>query len=163
MVTVLMRRISRRLIYVGVLLSIIPLNIIMFCACAIFAHAVVGWFPNADISLMQVFGVSLFAFLFLQSWLWRRYGPPGKQKKYKLGISEHGVRVELSPTESTFVPWNEIRRVKHSRILKTVTIHSPLLRDPYRIALEMNLDDTFRSASELIKKSVGDRWREHLL
>ncbi len=99
-----MRRISRRLIYVGGLLSIILLNIIMFCACAIFAHAVV-----------------------------------------------------------TFVPWNEIRRVKHSRIWKTVTIHSPLLRDPYRIALELNMNDSYRSASELIKKSVGDRWRERLL
>jgi hypothetical protein len=162
MVTVLMRRISRRLIYVGVLLSIILINIIMFCACAIFARAVVGWFPNADISLMQVFGVSLFGFLFLQTWLWRRYDPLGKQKKYKLRISELGVRIELSPTESTFVPWTEIRRVKHSRIWKTVTIHSPLC-DPYRISLEENLDDTYRSASELIKKSVGDRWREHLL
>ena len=163
MVAVFMRRISRCLIYVGGLLSIILLNIIMFCTCAIFAHAVVDWFPNADISLMQVFGVSLFAFLFLQTWLWRRYDPLGKQKKYKLAVSELGVRVELSPTESTFVPWNEIRRVKHSRIWKTVTIHSPLLRDPYRIALDLNMNDSYRSASELIKKSVGDRWREHLL
>jgi hypothetical protein len=86
MVAVLMLRISRFLIYVGGLLSIILLNVIMFCACAIFAHAVVDWSPSADISLMQVFGVSLFAFLFLQTWLWRFYDPLGKQKKYKLAI-----------------------------------------------------------------------------
>jgi membrane protease YdiL (CAAX protease family) len=87
-------RISRRLKNAGVLLSIILLNIIMVFACAIFAHALVGWFPNADISIIQVFGVSVFACLLLQAWAWRRYDPLGTQQ-IKKRISELGVRAEL--------------------------------------------------------------------
>ena len=81
-------------------------------------------------------------------------------------FSEAGIEVmPLYAERSAFIPWQEIKSARYSRLLRTVTFRSHRLGRPYKAADSRKnfKEGEFDSTIAIVKRCIGDRWRERWL
>jgi len=132
------------------------LNLGILILCIFLAGEFVHRFPHGHLSVWAVLALSYLTCTLLQSWLIVRHknrnAPPES-----LRLSQNGIHLAGND-----VSWADVHSARYSRRSKTIVLRLPSLNAAFRISKRHcdNQGESYEEAENLIKQSVGDRWRE---